>query len=217
MKTFLTLLTPFISLVVVSQSIDTTLTEFTINEEIQGEVEKRIAELEVDLKSHDEFLLYDNILIADCYENDLLTESYTEQEEKTMMFRSYYYAQGDTLSIEGVFGVFTGVGIAIDFIDGIPVVYNLLLGEDYPDYSSTPGGTPEERIKVPCSDSKLVLSKMPKVKDREYLYGYVEFRGGPFYQGVATRVGEEPKEDLELRMNMKIYFKAKYAEIDHRR
>ena len=138
----------------------------------------------------------------------------TKNREDKMPFRSFFYARDDTISIDGAYGLFGGFGFSIKFIDKKPIIYHLLAGDDFPEYSKTKEGKLEYRIEVPCSNSSLILSRFPELNE-EIIYGFVEFNSEKYYQIMKTyEEGEsETEQRNEIRMNMKIYFKSKYIDL----
>jgi len=195
------------------QTNDKTVSNFEIDEKIKDKVEEVISDSEFGSQMGDIFLIYDNSMIADYFEDDSLVMS-TKNEKRKMPFKSFFYSQNDTLAIDGAYGLFGGFGFSIKFIDKEPVIYHMLAGDDFPTYSMTKNGDLELRIEVPCSNTKLTLSKYPDLKEGEIVYGVVEFESGEYYQSGGTVNGKEIEERKKIRMDMKIYFKSKFLDIE---
>ena len=160
------------------------------------------------------FPLYENSLIVELFENDSLIISSFEEERK-MVFRSFFYRLDGKIKIDGAFGMFGGFGFSIGFMDdGEPIVTHLLASDDWPEYSLTKDGDLEYRLEVPCTDVKLVLSKMPLGETDEVIYGMVEFKSLDYYPKAPSENGLEIVERKRTRTNMKIYFKTRFMDID---
>ena len=186
--------------------------DYRIDETIKRQVEGVISEGELGGEMGG-ILAYENLLIADYYLEDSLMVS-LRNEENRLPFKSFFYTQGDTLSIDGAYGLFGGFGFSIKFIDNRPIVYHLLAGDEFPVYSMTETGELQLRIEVPCTNTKLTLSKEPELKESEILYGVVEFESKDYYQGLGEIHGMEAKRRDRIRMDMKIYFKSKYLDLN---
>lgn len=189
-------------------------TKFKIDGNIKNEVEENISESEFgDQLNDDIFLIYDTPIIADYYENDSLVNS-TKNDKQLMLFKSFYYSFNDTLTIDGFYGLFGGFGFSIKFIENKPIVYHMLASDEFPTYSMTQNGKLELRIEVPCNNTMLTLSKDPNLKEEEILYGKVEFESEEYYQRGVTINGKEVEERKKINMNMKIYFKSKFLNLE---
>jgi len=186
--------------------------KFEINDSINKEVEINTSKSEFESSSNDAFEIYNNVIIADFYENDSLIMS-TKMEKRELPFKSFFYNHNDTISIDGAYGIFGGIGFSIKIIEGKPIVYHMVAGDDTPTYSMTNKGKLEFRIEVPCTETNLILSRVPKVKDEETIYGLVEFKSNEYYGSGPTINGKEIEERKKVRMDMKIYFKSKYLNI----
>ena len=84
----------------------------TIDPSIKPEVEKIISPSEFGA-GQDKILIYNNLMLVDFYEDDKLNISLKEQDKKSTVFKSFYYWQGDTLGIDGAYGLFGGTGFSI--------------------------------------------------------------------------------------------------------
>ncbi len=186
---------------------------FTIDPGIEEEVNTKIAVFVFSDSLHDPLSIYENILFADYFENDSLILREATQELK-MPFRSFFYSRNEIVSIDGLFGMFGGFGFSIKFFDEKPVIYHLLAGDDFPMYSLTEDGELEFRIEVPCANTRLVLSKIPELVAGEVIYGMLEFESGEYYQATSIVEGEEVDDRLKIRMNMQIYFKSSFLDLE---
>jgi len=214
MYKIVTILNLIFALCVCEQLIGQIKPDFIIDENIKEEVERNISDsLFGEEIATELFLLYENKIIVDYYEKDSLVMTTKNRQDK-MPFRSFFYVRGDTISIDGVYGLFGGFGFSIKFIDKKPIIYHLLAGDDFPEYSKTKEGKLEYRIEVPCSNSSLILSRIPELNE-EIIYGLVEFNSEKYYQIMETYEEGESETDQrnEIRMNMKIYFKSKYIDL----
>jgi hypothetical protein len=181
-----------------------------IDKNIEKEVKSKISKSTI-IPSED-LKIYDNILIADFFENDSLTIS-TKGQNKKLVFMSAFYNQNDTLIIDGLFGVFAGFGFSLKIKDDKAVVYHLLESKDSPIYSRSKRDSLKFRIEVPCSNTSLTISKIPELKEGEIIYGVVEFVGSNYYQSESLDNNGEVKPRKKKRMNMKVYFKSIYLNI----
>ena len=159
-----------------------------------------------------DLMIYETPKIIEFFVNDSLTMS--TKGDKTDLFKSFYYKLNDTISIDGAFGLFGGFGFSIKLIDKKPMVYTLLAADEIPIYSLNKSDSLKLRIEVPCKNVKLILSEQPILKSDKIIYGYLEFESSEFYQGKPTFGREETEERTKLKMNMKVYFKSKFLDID---
>ena len=186
---------------------------FKVDPEIEQLVESKVSDLGYENFGDDIMLFYDTEVITNYYENDSLIVS-TQGEKRMMLFRSFYYSIGDTLSIDGLYGMFGGIGFSVKIIDNEAKVFHLLTGDEFPEYSLTEEGELEFRIEVPCTNTNLILSKVPIQKEGEVIYGMVEFSSGEYFHGISQFDGKEVEERKRVRSDMKIYFKSKYIDIE---
>lgn len=191
------------------QSTSTFEVSYTINKE----VESKISKSDFGNSAKDAFEIYNNTLIADLYENDSLVMS-TKMEKKQMPFKSFYYSRNDTLTIDGAYGIFGGFGFSIEIVEGIPIVYHMAAGDNNPIFSMSKDGELEFRIEVPCAETKLTISNISKPKEEKPIYGVVEFKSNEYYQSGPIVQGKEIEDRTKIRMNMTIYFKSNYLDLD---
>ena len=180
---------------------------FRIDPSIKAEIDKHITEFE-DF-SGGEFLIYQTTLLADYYEYDTLLTS-TKPEGRPFPFRSFFYKNDDTLSIDGAYGMFGGFGFSIQFIGDQPVVYHLAAGDESPAHSFTEDGELQFRLLVPCTNAELTLSRMPKAGELETRYGRVAFESRSYYESAGFSNGKEIRPRRKVSMDMEIFFKADY-------
>ncbi|MEO9659795.1 MAG: hypothetical protein ABJL43_00275 [Maribacter dokdonensis] len=184
---------------------------FNVDKNIVIEVNSKITKSQFGESFNELFLVYDNVLLANFYENDSLIVSSMEKKSK-MPFKSFYYVKNDTISIDGAYGLFGGFGFSIKFVDNKPVVYHMLAGDDFPEYSETLEGELKFRIEVPCIESNLTLSKFPESKKDDIIYGILEFKSKEYYSGAMLVDEEEHGVRKKTRMDMKVYFKSKFVD-----
>ena len=190
--------------------------EYSIDEKIRAVVESKINDsLFLDLPMQG-MQMYMNPMILDYWENDSLLLS-RNNPKQGMVFKSFFYNLGDTLIIDGAYGMFGGTGFSIKFIDGAPVVYHMLASDEIPSYSETVDGELQYRIEVPCEHVKLTLSSIPIIGDTNEIYGMVSFTSKDYYHSVGTSNGEEIKPRNKTKVYMKIYFKSGYFDVDKMR
>ena len=193
------------------QANDKISSRFEIDETIKNKAEEKISESEFGGLFEDLFLVYDNLMMVDYFENDSLVMS-TKNEERKGPFKSFFCSQNDTLAISGVYGLFGGFGFLIKVIHNKPIVHHVLLGDEFPIYSKTKNGELKFMIEVPCTKTKVILSKQPELKEGEIIYGFVEFESDEYYQSGGSVDGKEIEERKKIRMNMTVYFKSKYID-----
>lgn len=104
MKNIFTFILIAISLVSYGQEKESGAEKIKIDSNIQKEVESKISESQFGNMSSD-MLIYENQLIADFFENDSLTIS-TKNQDKNLVFKSFFYTHNDTLAIDGAYGMF---------------------------------------------------------------------------------------------------------------
>jgi hypothetical protein len=181
----------------------------TIDPNIKTEVEKNITPSEFGA-GQDKILIYNNPMFLDFYEDDKLSISLKEQDNKSTVFKSFYYWQGDTLGIDGAFGLFGGTGFSIKIIKGNATLYHMLASDDFPSYAYKEKDSLIYRLEVPCTDTKIVLSEIPDSTKNQIVYGYVEFKSGDYYASSGSADGQEILPRKKQRANMRIYFKSAY-------
>lgn len=180
---------------------------FLIDSSIKEEVEKKISASQFGIPNAG-ILVYNNLMLADFYENDELVVSTKEEDNKSTVFKSFYFWQGDTLGIDGAFGLFGGIGFSIKIINGSATLYHMLSSDDLPSYAYNEKDSLIFRLEVPCTDSKIVLSEIPDSTKNQIIYGYVEFKSGDYYSSNGSVNREEILPRKKQRADMKIYFKS---------
>jgi hypothetical protein len=148
------------------------LTGLTINPDIKVDVEKHIEtakELDV---FKDKMAVYVNTGEIQSYENDSLVIDSKFGQYKSP-FKSFYLWSNDTLSINGAFGLFGGVGFVIKITNDTARLYHMLSSDDYPTYTYHKNDVLIYRLEVPCTDTKIVLSEIPDSTKKQVIYGYI--------------------------------------------
>jgi hypothetical protein len=102
-----------------------------IDSNIKKEVEKNISPSEFGARQ-DKLLIYNNLMLVDLYTNDKLEFSLSEKDNKSTVFKSFYYWENDTLGIDGAFGLFGGTGFSIKIVKGNAKLYHMLASDDFP-------------------------------------------------------------------------------------
>ena len=179
----------------------------TIDPSIKTEVEKIISPSEFGT-GQDKILIYNNLMLVDFYEDDKLNISLKEQDKKSTVFKSFYYWLGDTLGIDGAFGLFGGTGYSIKIVKDKATLYHMLASDESPSYAYKEKDSLIFRLEVPCTDTKIVLSEIPDSTKNQIVYGYVEFKSGDYYASSGSADGQEILPRKKQRANMRIYFKS---------
>ncbi len=183
----------------------------TIDPNIKTEVEKNISSSEFGA-GQDKFLIYNNRMLLDFYVDDKLNISLKEQDNNSTVFKSFYYWQGDTLGIDGAFGLFGGTGFSIKIVKGKATLYHMLASDESPSFAYKEKDSLIFRLEVPCTDTKIVLSEIPDSTKKQVIYGYVEFKSGDYYSSSGSADGQEILPRKKHRVNMRIYFKSAYID-----
>lgn len=178
-----------------------------IDPNIKTEVEKNITASELDAVK-DKILIYNNLMLVDLYEDDKLIVSLKEKDGKGTVFKSFYYWQGDTLGIDGAYGLFGGSGFSINIVNGKATVYHMLSSDDFPSYAYKEKDSLIFRLEVPCTETKITLSEIPDSTKKQIIYGYVKFKSGDYYASSGFADGQEILPRKKQRANMRIYFKS---------
>jgi hypothetical protein len=179
----------------------------TIDPGIKSEVGKHIESAkELDV-FNGKMQVYLNSGEIQSYENDSLVFSSKFQEHKAP-FKSFYLWRGDTLIIDGAFGLFGGVGFGIQISDNQATLYHMLSSDDFPSYAYHESDSLIFRLEVPCTDTKIVLSEIPDSTRKQIIYGYVEFKSGNYFASAGSVDGEEILPRKKLNAGMKLYFKS---------
>ena len=180
----------------------------TIDPDIKKEVEKYITESELEKGPSPANGLYVNTFIGDVYEDDKPVAWLKGSSEKKTAFKSFYYWVGDTLEIDGAFGMFTSFGFSIKVAKGKATVFHLLSADENPYYAYHEKDSLLFRLEVPCTDTKIILSALPVPAKEQTIFGYVEFKSDDYYQSSGSVDGQEILPRNKERANMKIYFKS---------
>jgi hypothetical protein len=178
-----------------------------IDKNIKSEVEKHIEDAKEFDAYNERMLVYKNSIFIEAFENDKLVFSSKDNTPK-QIFKSFYLWRGDTLKIDGAFGLFGGFGFAIDIVKNKAVLYHMLSSDDFPTYCYNIKDSLISRLEVPCSDTKIILSEIPDSTKTQVIYGYVEFKSGTYYQSAGSADGKEILPRTKQRDNMKIFFKS---------
>lgn len=185
-----------------------------INPNIQQEVEAKIEAPQFGSGEDDyDILIYDNLMLVDYFEHDSLLVS-TRDTGQTHIFKSFFYEKDDTLSIDGFYGLFGGFGFSIKIKNDQATVYHLLAADEFPTFSRTEKSSLLLRMEVPCTNTSLTLSRMPVLSPGEVIYGVVTFDSDSYYQSGPVVDEQEMEPRTKMRMNMKVYFKARYMPIE---
>ena len=184
-----------------------TVKGLTIDQSIKSEVEKHIENSKEFDAIKDKMQVYGNSILVESYQNDSLTFSSNDIKNK-QLFKSFYLWKGDTLTIDGAFGLFGGIGFGIDIYKKNATLYHMLSSDDFPSYAYKENDSLIFRLEVPCTDTKIILSEIPDSTKKQIIYGYVEFKSGNYFASSGSADGHEILPRQKLRNNMKIYFKS---------
>jgi hypothetical protein len=178
-----------------------------IDPNIKIEVEKHIENSKEFDAFKDKMQVYANPIFVESYQNDSLIFSSNDKKNK-QIFKSFYFWKGDTLTIDGAFGLFGGIGFGIDIYKSNATLFHILSSDDFPSYAYNENDSLIFRLEVPCADTKIILSEIPDSTKKQIIYGYVEFKSGTYYASSGSADGHEILPRQKLRNNMKIYFKS---------
>ena len=178
-----------------------------LDDNIKNEVEKNISSSQFGSMGSP-IPIYNNKIFVDTYVNDRLSSSINGDKET--VFKSFYYwnKNGDTLSIDGAYGLFGGTGFTIKIVNGKATLYHLLAGDEDPIFAYNEKDSLVYRLEVPCTDTKIILSEIPDSTKSQTVYGYVEFKSNNYYESPGYYDADELSQRKKLRDNMKIYFKS---------
>jgi hypothetical protein len=186
--------------------------ELNIDTKIKIDVEKNITKSEFG-KVGDNLLIYNNRMLIDYYEDDKLNYSLKEVDDKSSVFKSFYYWQGDTLGIDGAFGLFGGTGFSIKICKGKATVFHMLASDEFPSYAYKEKDSLIFRLEVPCKETNIILSEIPDSIKKQIIYGYVEFKSNEYFASSGSAEDKEILPRKKLRVNMKVYFKSSKLEL----
>jgi hypothetical protein len=184
----------------------------TINPNTKSAVEKHI-ENSADFEAlQDKMQIYLNSGFVETFENDSLV--FTSKTENKVPFKSFYLWQGNTLIIDGAFGIFGGIGFEIKIENNEATLSHLLNSDESPSYAYSKNDSLIFRLEVPCTETKIILSEVPEKNKKQIIYGYIEFKSANFYSGNASEDGQDVLPRQKLRNNMKLYFKSGYLNMN---
>ncbi len=184
-----------------------TIKGLTIDPSIKKEVEKHIETSKEYEMFGDKMQVYMNSGDIQSYENDSLIFSSKFGETKTP-FKSFYLWNNDTLTIDGAFGIWGGIGFGIEIVKKEARLYHMLSSDDSPSYAYQEKDSLIFSIEVPCTNTKIVLSEIPDSTKKQIIYGYIEFKSGDYFASSGSTNGLENLPRQKLRNNMKLYFKS---------
>ena len=179
----------------------------TIDPNIKTDVEKNISTSAFGA-GQDQLLIYNNLMLVDFYEDDKLIFTFKDQDKKSTVFKSFYYWKGDTICIDGAFGLFGGTGFSTKITKSNATTYHMLASDEFPSYAYNEKDSLMFRLEVPCTDTKIVLSEIPDSTKNRTIYGYVEFKSGDYFASRGSLDGQEILPRKKQRANMRIYFKS---------
>ena len=178
-----------------------------IDPAIKKDVEKNITLSPEFDAAKDMMQIYINTGEIESYENDNLVYKSGFREFKSL-FKCFYLWKNDTLLINGAFGLFGGIGFAINIVGDSSKLYHMLSSDDFPTYAYHENDSLIFRLEVPCTDTKIVLSEIPDSTKNTVVYGYVEFKSRDYYSSAGIADGNEILPRKKMRNNMKLYFKS---------
>jgi len=181
--------------------------DLIIDTNIKSEVEKHIESSKEFNVLNDKMQVYNNSVIGDFYENNKIVFTSNNKAIKRV-FKSFYYWKGDTLKIDGAFGLFTGFGFTLKLYKNKATLYHLLSSDESPAYAYKEKDSLTFRLEVLCTNTKIVISEIPDSSKKQVIYGYVEFHSGDYYAIEGSSNGREELPRKKVRANMKIYFKS---------
>ena len=79
-----------------------------------------------------QFAMYQNRLFLELYQNDKLVISMKDSAPVSLIFKSFFYWSHDTLSIDGAFGMWEGMGFTIRIVNNKATLYNMLSADEFP-------------------------------------------------------------------------------------
>ena len=179
----------------------------TINPNIKKEAEENIKDLKDFEELNRGIQIYESKVTLGFYENDILVLS-TKDNPKSIISKSFYLWRGDTLIIDGGIGLFVGAGFSIQVVNNKATVYHMLSSDEFPTCAYGEKTDLIYRLEVPCYDTKLILSELPKKGENKIIYGCVEFKSGNYFVGQGTIDGKELEPRRKSRSNMKMYFRS---------
>lgn len=185
----------------------TVINNLVIDPTIKTAVEKHIEDATEFDAYREQMDVYANALIDESYINDRLTLSSTAKDNK-QVFKSFYLWHGDTLLIEGAYGLFGGIGFAMEITKHNATLYHMLSADDFPCYSYTQNDTLLLRLQIPCTGTKMIVSQLPDSANKQIIYGYVEFNSASYYASTGSVEGQEILPRNKQRDDMKIYFRS---------
>jgi hypothetical protein len=189
-----------------AQSQTSAVSGVEINPAIKFEVEKHIQSAPESQMAIEKMQIFSTPLICSLYKDDKL-EFESSDFSKKMVFKSFITFDGNKTSISGIFGIFGGEGFVINIENNKAVLSHLISADDFATLAYTSTSEFLLRLEVPCTNTKIVLSALPKKGSDELIYGYVEFTGTDFYFGFSED-GIEATPRQKQRSNFKIYFKS---------
>ena len=145
---------------------------------------------------------FNSNLYAEHFTNDKIDEIQIDTIEAP--FLGKYYWKHDTLSLSVSYGDLGAFGFDIDIAkDTTGILYFEECSHIHPKFKYKLTDTLSVCAKVPCTYSKLLISKFPYKTEDDVIFGYVNFKTDNFYY-------EDNEGALKIRKVMKFYFRASF-------
>lgn len=153
-------------------------------------------------------LVYNNVMMVNYYENDSLKVSFDEDDDKKQVFKSFYYTRHDTIIIDGAFGLFGGEGFSIHLVNNKATLFLMVASDEFATYAYQEDDPLTDKLEVPCTDTKIILSEIPSMDKNVTIYGYCEFKSNDYYSSRGFADGHEILPRVKQRAEFSIYFKS---------
>lgn len=156
--------------------------------------------------------IYQTTFIAKNIVEDTIGFNYLDNQFLKKDFMCSHYFKGDTLIIDGGFGLrYKMRGFVAKILPNKEAEIKLQLNWGFPSYyNSVKEENAKSSILVDTKSSKLILNRLPKNKaDRKHIYGYIEFISWDYFvkmKNDKTNIPYKEKNTMEYR----IYFDSRY-------
>lgn len=175
--------------------------------------------VEIHIKASEDFeamksvmQIYENAVLCELYENDTLSFSNNDVSKK-MLFKSFYFWKDGKLGIDGAFGIFGSAGFHIVIENNKAHLYHMLSSDDFPTYAYDEKSDMIDRLEVPCTDTKIILSEIPDSTKKQIIYGYVEFKSDSYYGISGAYSKNQTPLRKKYRSTMRIYFRSGFLNL----
>ncbi|MGI9653417.1 hypothetical protein [Chryseobacterium sp. RLHN22] len=158
--------------------------------------------------------IYQTTFIAKNIVEDTIGFNHLDNKFLKKDFMCNHYFKGDTLIIDGGFGLrYKMRGFVAKILPNKKAEIKLQLNWGFPSYyNSIEEESAKSSILVNTKSSKLILNRLPENKaDRNHIYGFIEFISNDYFVEMKNEKNKIPYKEKNT-MEYRIYFDSRYLD-----